>query len=153
MRRMVFRDCRLLMRGADQASIVVGRPEGCASCAKGQGCGLSVFAKTSPEPVSFTLSVPDAAILPVAPCKMQIGISEQRLIYLSAIAYCSPVAAILIGAWLAPLLFGAQGNDWIGCLGAVTGLGLAMAFLKAFDHRLRERSGIEHLDGLMLRRP
>ncbi|MGI9308303.1 MAG: SoxR reducing system RseC family protein [Gammaproteobacteria bacterium] len=136
---MVYRSCSLLDVSADTASILVTRPASCEACAKGQGCGLAIFRNHSAEPGPVSIRVCEGDGLPVPPCAMQVGISEGRLMFLSALAYGLPVLAMLFGAWIAPALFSPAAGDWIGFGGALAGLGAAVLVLRRFDRNLRCR--------------
>jgi positive regulator of sigma E activity len=136
---MIFRSCQLLSASAEDVSVRVTRPSACTTCAKGQGCGLSVLGNRAVPGDPITLKIPGCENLLDSQSPVQVGISEARLLHLSSVAYCLPVVAMMLGAWILPALLGAVGNDWLSFAGALGGLGAAVLFLRYFDRCLQYR--------------
>jgi positive regulator of sigma E activity len=121
---MICQQGRVLSLQSGSALIVVDPDHACQACARGQGCGMSVFSRwLGSRSVNLRVrtdcdwSPGDAVSLRVAP---------ELLLKMAAWAYGLPLVGFIAGAALATLLMqdslSSAGTDLLALLGGVFGL-------------------------------
>jgi len=93
---MIWQLARVLARDADWLTLVFSRPENCARCARGEGCGAGVFARLFSRR-EMQLRLPAG---PNVACGewVRVGIRPGRLAAAAGLHYGLPLAGFLCGA-------------------------------------------------------
>ncbi len=118
----------------DYAWVETARRSSCSSCsAKGGGCGTGALsevlgARSQRLRVRNELHAENGE-------RVLLGIEESALLRGSLAVYIVPLLALMGGALLGEALASGVGGEWPALLGAGLGMGLALAWLRRFNHR------------------
>ncbi|KFF61127.1 SoxR reducing system protein RseC [Pectobacterium brasiliense] len=111
---------------------------GCGSCKSRSSCGTGLLSQLGLS-TENTLYVPYDRPLEVGQ-KVELGISEGRLLFSAALVYFVPLVGLLIGAAICQTLFG---TDLAAVIGALLGGGLAFIGVKRWAKQLGKNKRYE----------